>query len=165
MASSALFSTTAAKVFASVVLVGGAASVAGLGTFGSFTSTTSASESVTAGKVVMTLNGAKARRPVPGEPDCSRATRPSARSRWPAAADTEKFGSVSLTTAATDTSTKLVSDTPTASSSPSTSAPCPGAKGTGYTYTCTCGGDDHPVHHRPGIVLAEPRSLAAWRPR
>ena len=51
MASSALFSTTAAKVFASVVLVGGAASVAGLGTFGSFTSTTDASAAVASGKV------------------------------------------------------------------------------------------------------------------
>lgn len=46
----------ATKVFASVVLVAGAASVAGLGTYGSFTSTTSASETVTNGKVVIGLN-------------------------------------------------------------------------------------------------------------
>jgi predicted ribosomally synthesized peptide with SipW-like signal peptide len=42
---------TAVKIFASLVLVGGAASVAGLGTFGSFTSTTSASAEVATGKV------------------------------------------------------------------------------------------------------------------
>ena len=48
---SAALSSTAAKVCASVVLVGGAASVAGLGTYGSFTSTTTASESVSSGKV------------------------------------------------------------------------------------------------------------------
>ena len=46
--------STAVKIFASVVLVGGAASVAGLGTFGAFTSTTTASQSVTTGKVVLT---------------------------------------------------------------------------------------------------------------
>lgn len=39
------------KVFASIVLVGGAAAVAGLGTFGSFTSTTSASEDVSTATV------------------------------------------------------------------------------------------------------------------
>ena len=44
---------TAVKIFASVVLVGGAASVAALGTYGSFTSTTSASENVSTGKVVL----------------------------------------------------------------------------------------------------------------
>lgn len=44
---------TSAKILASVVLVGGAASVAGLGTFGAFTDTTSASQAVAAGTVVL----------------------------------------------------------------------------------------------------------------
>ena len=44
---------TAVKIFASVVLVSGAASVAAMGTYGSFTSTTSASENVSTGKVVL----------------------------------------------------------------------------------------------------------------
>ena len=49
------------KVLASVVLVGGAASVAGLGTFGAFTSTTSATESVSAGRVVIDMTNQAAR--------------------------------------------------------------------------------------------------------
>lgn len=43
------------KVHASVVLVAGAASVAGLGTFGAFISTTAASEAVSAGHVEINL--------------------------------------------------------------------------------------------------------------
>lgn len=103
MASSALFSTTAAKVFASVVLVGGAASVAGLGTFGSFTSTTDASAAVASGKVEMTLNGAtsaglvQATGLVPG--DSVQRAITLARS-----ADSETFGSVTMTTASTSPS-------------------------------------------------------------
>lgn len=48
--------TTAAKLAASVLLVAGAASVAGLGTFGSFTSSTSASEQVASGTIKLGLN-------------------------------------------------------------------------------------------------------------
>jgi predicted ribosomally synthesized peptide with SipW-like signal peptide len=97
MRTSAALSTTAAKVFASVVLVGGAASVAGLGTFGSFTSTTTASQEVAAGKVVLTLGtpvlgtSVAAAGLVPGD-TVQRAitlTRSS---------DTEKFGSVTMST-------------------------------------------------------------------
>ncbi|MCR6032778.1 hypothetical protein GGQ22_15245 [Nocardioides sp. zg-579] len=47
--------TTAVKIVASVALVAGAASVAGLGTFGAFTSTTSASEQVDAGRINLDL--------------------------------------------------------------------------------------------------------------
>ncbi|MFF1252661.1 TasA family protein [Pseudarthrobacter sp. NPDC058329] len=43
--------TTTGKILASVALVGTAAAVAGMGTYGAFTSTTSASEEVTAGTV------------------------------------------------------------------------------------------------------------------
>lgn len=100
MASSALFSTTAAKVFASVVLVGGAASVAGLGTFGSFTSTTNASESVSSGKVELTLGSpalglsVAAVNLLPGD-SVQRAI------TLNRSADSEKFGSVTMTTAST----------------------------------------------------------------
>lgn len=89
---------TAVKIAASVVLVGAAASVAGLGTFGSFTDSTSASENVSTGKVdISSANGAQgfsmaADKLVPG--DTAQRTIVLTRS-----SDTEKFGSVKLTTA------------------------------------------------------------------
>lgn len=89
-----------AKIFASVVLVGGAASVAGLGTFGSFTDTTSASESVSAGKVDINLSQhaslgttVAATNLVPGDTIQRAVT-------LTRSADTEKFGSVLLSTTA-----------------------------------------------------------------
>ncbi len=101
-------STTAGKVLASVVLVGTAASVAGLGTFGSFTSTTSASESVSNGKVVLTsAAGVRALSVaatglVPGDT----VQRSIVLSR---SSDTESFGSVTLTTTGS-TANLLTSD-------------------------------------------------------
>lgn len=111
MASSALFSTTAAKVFASVVLVGGAASVAGLGTFGSFTSTTSASEQVSSGKVELTLGT-----PAQGTPVVASGLVPGDTVQRAItlnrASDGEKFGSVTMTTTATaNPATVLTADT------------------------------------------------------
>jgi len=47
--------TTTGKIIASVALVGTAAAVAGMGTFGAFTSTTTASQAVAAGSVVIAL--------------------------------------------------------------------------------------------------------------
>lgn len=47
--------STTGKVLASVALVGTAAAVAGLGTYGAFTSTTTANQQVTAGTVVINL--------------------------------------------------------------------------------------------------------------
>ncbi|HEY8699470.1 MAG TPA: TasA family protein [Arthrobacter sp.] len=47
--------TTSGKILASVALVGTAAAVAGMGTYGAFTSTTSASQSVTTGTVTIDL--------------------------------------------------------------------------------------------------------------
>jgi spore coat-associated protein N len=99
---------TAVKILASVVLVGGAASVAGLGTFGSFTSTTSASENVSTGKVVLAAGSSvrgldvAATNMVPG--DTAQRTITLTRS-----SDTEAFGSVKVTTAGT-TSNVLTSD-------------------------------------------------------
>ncbi|WP_298252107.1 hypothetical protein [uncultured Arthrobacter sp.] len=52
---SRILRSTTGKVLASVALLGVAASVAGLGTYGSFTSTTSASETVSAGRVAIQL--------------------------------------------------------------------------------------------------------------
>lgn len=110
MASSALFSTTAAKVFASVVLVGGAASVAGLGTFGSFTSTTDASAAVASGKVELTLGNpalglsVPAANLVPGDTVQRAIT-------LNRSAASEKFGAVTMTTASTATpATVLTTD-------------------------------------------------------
>lgn len=100
--------STAVKVLASVVLVGGAASVAGLGTFGAFTSTTSATEQVGSGKVVLTsaagVQGLSvaATNMVPGDT----AERSITLTR---SSDTEAFGSVKLTTAGT-ASNLLTSD-------------------------------------------------------
>jgi spore coat-associated protein N len=99
---------TAVKIFASVVLVSGAASVAAMGTYGSFTSTTSASEAVSTGKVV--LNSAAGVRGlsvdalglVPG--DSVQRTVTLSRST-----DTESFGSVKVSTTAT-TNNVLTSD-------------------------------------------------------
>lgn len=100
---------TAVKLAASVLLVGGAASVAGLGTYGSFTSSTSASESVTAGQVKLTNAGGAqgtsiaATGIVPGDTIqrsivLTRGT------------GNEKFGSVTLTTTGTE-SNLLTTDT------------------------------------------------------
>ncbi len=90
--------STAVKIFASVVLVGGAASVAGLGTFGSFTSTTSASQAAATGKVVLSstagavgMTTTPVINMVPG--DAMQRTITLARST-----DTDSFGSVKLTT-------------------------------------------------------------------
>lgn len=47
--------TTSGKVLASVALLGTAAAIAGLGTYGAFTSTTEANQSVTAGSVKIDL--------------------------------------------------------------------------------------------------------------
>lgn len=95
------FSTTSAKIFASVVLVGGAAGVAGLGTFGAFTDTTSASTSVSSGAVDIGLTQhsslgttVAATNLVPGDTIQRAVTL----SRVGA---TEKFGSVLLSTSAT----------------------------------------------------------------
>ncbi|MET0524644.1 MAG: hypothetical protein ABWZ91_07580 [Nocardioides sp.] len=99
---------TAVKIFASVVLVSGAASVAAMGTYGSFTSTTSASENVGTGAVV--LNSAAGVRGlsvdalglVPG--DSVQRTVTLSRST-----DTASFGSVKVSTTAT-TNNVLTSD-------------------------------------------------------
>ncbi|MDP2775309.1 MAG: TasA family protein [Nocardioides sp.] len=102
-------SSSSTKILASVVLVAGAASVAGMGTFGAFTSTTSASESVGTGKVEIALTQnanlgttVPATNLVPGD-TVQRAvvlTR---------STDTEAFGSVKLT-AAGSTTNLLTSD-------------------------------------------------------
>jgi spore coat-associated protein N len=47
--------TTSGKILASVALVGTAAAVAGMGTYGAFTSTTSASQAVASGNVTIAL--------------------------------------------------------------------------------------------------------------
>lgn len=103
-------SATAAKIFASVVLVGGAAGVAGLGTFGAFSSTTSASQSVTNGKVILGLTQhptvgttVAAANVVPGDTIQRAVT-------LTRSTDTEAFGSVKLTTTA-GTASLLSSDT------------------------------------------------------
>jgi predicted ribosomally synthesized peptide with SipW-like signal peptide len=100
-------SSTAVKIFASVVLVGGAASVAGLGTFGAFTSTTTASESVASGKVVLSsaAGAVSMATPVADMVPGDVAQRAVTLTR---STDTTSFGSVKLTTTAS-TSNALTS--------------------------------------------------------
>ncbi|MCD4524973.1 TasA family protein [Nocardioides sp. cx-173] len=100
---------TSAKVLASVVLVAGAASVAGMGTFGGFTDTTTANQSVATGNVNIDLTQhsalgttVAANELVPGD-TVQRAVVLNRSS------DTEAFGSVKLTTTA-GTANKLSSD-------------------------------------------------------
>ena len=98
------------KVLASVVLVGGAASVAGLGTFGSFTDTTTASQAVSTGIVDIDLTqhatrglDVAATNLVPGD-TIQRAV------RLTRSSTTEKFGTVTLSTSGA-TANLLTTDT------------------------------------------------------
>jgi predicted ribosomally synthesized peptide with SipW-like signal peptide len=89
--------SAAVKVLASAALVGGAASVAGLGTFGAFTSTTSASQDVATGKVVLSSTstfGTPVTNMVPGDTIARTVT-------LTRSTETEAFGSVKITTAGT----------------------------------------------------------------
>ncbi len=95
------------KILASVALVAGAASVAGLGTFGAFTSTTSASQAVSNGNVVIGLTQnatagttVAATNLVPGDTVQRAVT-------LTRGSTTEAFGSVKLTT--TPTTSNLLS--------------------------------------------------------
>lgn len=100
--------SAAVKVLASVALVGTAASVAGLGTFGAFTSTTTASQAVSTGKLVLSTTagpqdfGLAVTNMVPG--DTIQRSVTLTRSN-----DTDAFGTVKLTSA-TDTPNLLTSD-------------------------------------------------------
>ncbi|GAB2854521.1 TasA family protein [Nocardioides pacificus] len=103
---------TTAKILASVVLVGGAASVAGLGTFGAFTSTTTAQQSVGSGTVTLDMTqpttqglGVAATGMVPGD----RIERAVTLTR----SGSELFGTVSLTTASVATPTPSILTTNT----------------------------------------------------
>lgn len=104
--------STSGKVLASVALLGVAASVAGLGTYGSFTSTTSASETVTAGTVDVQLGAAgtatnrltvPATGIVPGDSIQRAATLTNT--------GNQNFGGVTLSTTPAGTASKLTTDT------------------------------------------------------
>ena len=88
---------TATKVVASVALLAGAASVAGLGTFGAFSSTTSASQEVAAGTVELGKLAGTISEPVSGMVPGDRAERAVTLTR---ADKSETFGSVFLATTA-----------------------------------------------------------------
>src|SRR5215218_9940334 len=100
--------SAAVKVLASVALVGTAASVAGLGTFGAFTSTTTASQAVSTGKLVLSTTagaqdfGLPVTNMVPGDTIQRSVT-------LTRSTDTEAFGAVRLTST-TDTPNLLTSD-------------------------------------------------------
>jgi hypothetical protein len=130
--------TTTSKVVASLALVGTAAAVAGLGTYGAFTSSTSASANVGSGIVSIALgaNGPANRLSVPATglvpgDSIQRAVTLSN------AAGNQSLSGISLTTAATtssllDTAPQGLQLTIDACSVPWTET----AAGAGYTYTC-----------------------------
>ena len=133
--------STSGKVLASAALIGAAASVAGLGTYGAFTSTTSASETVSSGTVVIGLgaSGTSANRLdvsatgiVPGD-TIQRAVTLSNTGN-------QALAGITLTTTAT---TSSVLDTDVANGLQVTIDRCSAAwteaavSGGGYTYTCS----------------------------
>lgn len=132
--------STRAKVLTTALAVAGATAVAGLGTFGSFTSTTSASETVSTGTVQIALGaaGTAANRLtvgasglVPGD-TVQRAADLSI-------AGNQDLSAVTLTTTA---STSSVLDTDTANGLQMTVDSCPGGwteSGTAPAYTYSCG--------------------------
>ncbi|MFC4786445.1 TasA family protein [Nocardioides sp. MAHUQ-72] len=91
---------TAVKILASVVLVGGAASVAGLGTFGSFSDTTAADQSVATGKVDLGLTQHASAGTTVAAVDLVPGDTVQRSVTLTRSSDTEKFGSVLLTTTA-----------------------------------------------------------------
>ncbi|KRE54785.1 hypothetical protein ASG92_24535 [Arthrobacter sp. Soil736] len=133
--------STTGKIVASLTLVGAAAGVAGMGTYGAFTSTTSAATNIASGTVEITLGTGAANRLsvaatglVPGDTVQRAVTLTNA-------AGNQALAGVTLTAVAT-TSSKLDTD-PTLGlqlavdncSVPWTET----AAGAGYTYACTGG--------------------------
>lgn len=135
--------STSGKILASAALIGAAASVAGLGTYGAFTSTTSASETVSSGTVMIALgaSGTAANRLdvaatgiLPGDTVQRAVTLTNSGS--------QDLSAVTLTTTAT---TSSVLDTDAANGLQMTVDRCSVAwtesavSGGGYTYACTGG--------------------------
>jgi spore coat-associated protein N len=148
--------STSGKILASTALVAAAASVAGLGTYGAFTSTTSASASVTSGTVNIALGAAD-----------TNANTLTVASTGLVAGDTvqraatltnsgnQNLAAVTLTTAAT-TSSILNTDTSNGLQVVIDKCSVPWAEaGTSpaYTYTCS-GGTTTPVLATRGIIGA-----------
>lgn len=125
-------SSTSGKIVASLALVGAAASVSGLGTYGSFTSTTSADAKVDAGTVKIDLNSGggfsiNASGIVPGDSIQRQATLSNT--------GTADLGSISLTTVA---STSSVLDTDTTNGLKLQITSCPSGWTTSATGANTC---------------------------
>lgn len=133
--------STSIKILASVGLIGAAATVAGLGTFGTFTSTTSASTTVSSGTVSISLGTAGsannrltvgASNIVPGDTIQRQVTLSDT--------GTTNLSSISLTTSAA-TSTLLDSDTTNGLQMSIQSCPTAWTEsGTAPAYTYTCSG-------------------------
>jgi spore coat-associated protein N len=150
--------STSGKILASVALLGVAASVAGLGTYGSFTSTTSASETVTAGTVKVALGAAgtavnrltvPAVGVVPGDSIQRVAVLTNA--------GNQDFGGVTLSTTAVTTqtapATKLTTDALNGLQAAIDACSVPWTEaGTAPVYTYTCSGTTTPVLQTRPIV-------------
>lgn len=129
---------TAVKLLASLSIIGSSAAVAGLGTFGDFSSTTSSSQTVSSGTVVVSLGATgtanrlsvAASGLVPGD-TVQRAVDLNN-------SGTQAFAAITLTTSAT---TSSVLDTDSTNGLKMVIDACSQAwteatAGTGYTYTC-----------------------------
>lgn len=133
--------TTSGKVIASLALVGTAAGVAGLGTYGAFTSSTSASDTVASGTVAVALgaSGTANRLSVPASGLVPGDTIQRAVTLSNAAGN-QNLSAVTLTTAVTGTSTKLDSDLTNGlqvAVDKCSTGWVEAVTGSAYTYTCT----------------------------
>ncbi len=148
--------STSGKILASVALLGVAASVAGLGTYGSFTSSTSASQAVSAGRVAVQLGttGTAANRfnvaataLVPGDTLQRVATISNT--------GNQSFGGVTLTTTAVGTPSKLTTDAVNGLQLVVDSCSVPWTEaGVAPAYTYTCAGTVTGVAPKRAIIGA-----------
>lgn len=145
---------TATKVIASVALLAGAASVAGMGTFGAFTDTTTANQEVATGAVEFVDLKTELDAPVAGMVPGDSIQRPLTLTR---AADSVDFKTVTLTTTATDIN--LLTSDATDGLQLAVHA-CDGEwKVDAATKTMTCPGTASPAKLFEGAVIGADRPL------
>ncbi|NPC96631.1 TasA family protein [Nocardioides sp. zg-DK7169] len=141
---------TATKVVASVALLAGAASVAGLGTFGAFTDTTAADQAVATGTVELGALPTTIDAPVTGMVPGDRVERQVTLTR---AAGSQTFGSLRLTTTSVGDQVLTAADTGVKLSVDECSVPW-----TADGKALECGGQTTPVL-TSGPVLGQGRDL------
>ena len=161
--------STGGKVLASAVVLGAAATVAGLGTFGTFTSTTSASEQVASGTVAIELGAAGATNRLSVGASGLVPDDTVQRAVQLANTGTQDLAAIVLTTVASPSS-KLDTDTLNGLQLSIQSCSVPwteGGSAPAYTYSCTGGTTATVLSARPVIganmTLSNLSSVAASR--